>query len=108
MNPSSLTVGLIVTAFAAMLTGLGWLIGSQISTNKSLSKAITDLSNSIAGVASEFRIAMTSIEEKNNTQKTLCQLYRNQIDNRSKGIEIRINKVERKVENTNTHQNQAV
>jgi hypothetical protein len=99
MNLSPLAVGLIVAGFTALLAGLGWLIQSQISTNKGLSSAITDLSKSIAGVASDFKVAMTSIEERSNTQKTLCQLYRGQIDVRNKGIENRISKVEQKLEN---------
>ena len=41
---SPLAAGLIVATFVALLGGLGWLITSQIATNKSLSRGITDLS----------------------------------------------------------------
>ena len=81
MNLSPLTTGLIISAFAALLGGIGWLISSQVATNKSLSKGITD-------VVSEFKVAMSLIEERSNNQKTLCQLYRDQSNIKQKTLEL--------------------
>ncbi len=91
MNLSPLAVGLIVAAFTALLVGLGWLITSQIQTNKSLSKGITD-------VVSEFKVAMSLIEERSNNQKTLCQLYRDQINSRQKDMNTELAGIKRKFE----------
>lgn len=98
MNLSPLTVGLVITAFTALLAGLGWLIVSQVETNKSLAKSIHD-------AITEFKVAMSLLEERSNTQKTLCQFYRNQIDSRNKGIDIKIEKIENKLDHVNNHQN---
>ena len=94
MNLSPLAVGLIIATFTSFLGLIGWLFNAQISTNKRLSDAITELSKSITGISSELRVAMTSIEERSNNQRTLCQVYRSQIDIRNKGIESRIQKLE--------------
>jgi len=108
MNLSPLAVGLIVASFTGLLAGIGWLLNLLITTHKSLSMAITSLSDSISEVSTELRVAMTAIEERGTAQKTLCQLYRNQIDTRNKGIDIKLNKIEHKIENINIHQNQTI
>ena len=81
----------VVAAFVALLAGLGWLITSQISTNKSLSKGLTD-------AVTEFKVAMTMIEERNTNQKMFCQLYRSKIEEYHKDLGERLMKIEDKIE----------
>lgn len=92
MNLSPLAVGLIVAVVTALLAALGWLIVSQVQTNKSITRSIND-------IVTEFKVAMTRIEERSNTQNTLCQHYRSQIDNKNKEVLTRLDKIDNRIDN---------
>ena len=100
---SPLATGLIITSFGTLIAGLGWLITSQINTNKGLLKAIIDLSDGLNKMVVEFKGAMVLIEERSNSQKTLCQEYRNRINDKQKAIEIDLKKFENKIETHINH-----
>ena len=95
---SPLAAGLIVATFVALLGGLGWLITSQIATNKSLSRGITDLSKGVSDIVTEFKAAMAKLEERSENQKTLCQSYRAGIYGKQKDLEREIEKIQNKLE----------
>ena len=95
-NLSPLAVGLIVAAVTASFAAIGWMINSQNQTNKSLAQGVADLSKGITSVVVEFKAAMLLIEERSNNQKTLCQMYRDQINSNQKKLEIQVNKIETK------------
>ena len=101
---SALMTGIVTTAFAALLGGVGWIINSQNRTNQSLSQGITDLSKGITEVVGEFKAAMSLIEERSQNQKTLCQMYRDTINNSHKDLKIQVGKIENKVNHQNHNQ----
>lgn len=103
LEPSPLVTGLIITLVGTLIAGLGWLITSQIATNKGLLKAIIDLSDGLNKIVVEFKGAIALIEERSTSQKMLCQEYRNRINDKQKSIDIELKKFETKVENHINH-----
>ena len=87
MYMTPLRENLLVAIFTAGLAGVGWLLTNQVNTNKSLWKALTD-------AVTEFRIAIQMITEKDNQQKTICQLHRERSQETSKALKSEIDRLE--------------
>ena len=84
--------GILITA---LLGALGWLIQSQISTNKTLSKAIAD-------AVMEFKVAVETINQRDDKQKTLCDVYRNQMSERCRWMDSEIRELKEKIEKSHS------
>lgn len=98
---SPMITGIVITAFAALLTAVGWIINNQNQTNKSLSQGVTEISKAITEVVGEFKTAMSLIEERSQNQKTLCQMYRDTINQGHKDLKIQVGKLENKANHQN-------
>jgi len=93
---SALMTGIVTTAFAALLGGVGWIINNQNATNKAFAQGITNLSKGVTEAVGEFKSAMSLLEERSQNQKTLCQMYRDTINQNHKDLRIQVGKIENK------------
>ena len=89
LTPFGETIASIIVA--SLITALGWLIQSQIKTNRELAKAITN-------AVMEWKVAIEMISQRDEKQKTVCELYRSQMGERCKWMDIEIREIKDKVE----------
>ena len=82
---------LITAAFTAALMAIGWMVNSQTKTNKTLSQAIAD-------AVIEFKLAMASVHERDETQKMACKIHRTQTTDLKRQVDGEIRKLKQDIE----------
>jgi len=82
---------LVTAAFTAALMAIGWMVNSQTKTNKNLTQAIADL-------VVEFKLAMASIHERDETQKMTCEIHRNQTTDLKRRVDGELRKIKQDIE----------
>lgn len=80
INLDTIFVGVVVTSVGALLTGLGWLIGSQVKTNKTLRESVTSL-------VVDLKLFINEQREKEKLTNLSCQQKRMQIQYQIKELD---------------------
>jgi predicted PurR-regulated permease PerM len=83
---SDLAISLISAAFTAFFGVIGWIISTQIKTNKEFSQSLTRLSDALQELSKTIAV----IEERDRSQKHTCQLYRQAIHEKIANMDKRI------------------
>lgn len=90
---------LITATYSAFLVIIGWLITSQIKTNKTLSKTITD-------VVMEMRQDRLISAQREESQQKICALHRADIDTLKKHVDLEIRKSRHELNTIITYKHQ--
>jgi len=99
MDLSTSVPDLITATYTAFLAVVGWLIISQINTNKQLSKTITE-------AIIELRAAVSLFEAREKSQQQVCEFHRKQTDEIRKHMEGEIRKIRSEITIIKTQHNE--
>lgn len=87
---NAVLTGSLVALVAALLAALGWLITTQVATNKSLTKSVQD-------ILTDLKLYMSDQQGRAKVRELMCAQHRSGMSQDKKDLEHKIRALERRV-----------
>ena len=95
---------IITATYTAVLALIGWGVNTQITTNKTLSKTLAEVSVSLAGAIQEFRSAIQIFDQREKNRQQTCEFHKAQTAEMKKHVDNEIRKIKHEFETLKTKQ----